>query len=168
MLQTTRINDWEDIDLVLRDLGITEYEIEKDEAKMTEAIQKIKERYKDELNTKYDEVRSIRKEIETFCAKHRDDFDGKQTKNLNFGKIKFRLGKSSYVFLKKQADIAESLIQMKLKECVKTEKRVIKSALKDIATPILQKLGIKQVPGMLSWFIEPFRDKIIPTNEQEK
>jgi len=168
MPQPSRIDDWEDVDLVLRDLGIVEYDIEKDEAKMTATIQRIKERYKDNLNAKYDEVRQIRKEIETFCAKHRDDFDGKQTKKLNFGKIKFRLGKPSFVFLKKQADIAEALIQMKLKQCIKTEKKVIKSALKELATPVLQKLGIKQVPGMLSWFIEPFRDKIIPTNEQEK
>lgn len=160
------IQNWDDIDQALKQLGLVDYEIEQNEARMTNAIDKIKERYKERLEGKYAESAELIQLIQNFCSRHKSDFAGKQTKNLNFGQVSFRVNKSSYVFLKSESEIADALLRMKKTDCVKVEKKIIKNSLKNLGDSILHKLGIKLVPGTLKWFITPFREKIIPTNEQ--
>ena len=160
------IENWDDVDQALKELGTLDFEIEKKEMVMTATVQRIQERYKPDIEEKTARSESLSEAVRLFCARHKADFAGKQTKELNFGEVKFRVGKPSYIFLNPEPDIADALVRIKKDDCVKIEKKVIKNALKNLTDSVLQKLGIKLVPGPLNWFITPYREKIIPTNDQ--
>ena len=165
-MKAREIKSWEDVDQALKELGQLDFEIEQKEGRMTQIIQKIQERYKPGIEEKTGASEAIIQEIKSFCGKHKSEFGGKQTKDLNFGQVKFKLGKPSYVFLKEEEEIADTLLRMGKNECVKIEKKVIKNALKGLAENILQKISVKFVPGALNWFISAYREKIVPTKEK--
>jgi len=163
-----KIQSWSDVDSALKMLGQLDYEIESLEVKMTALIQRIQERYQGKCEEKMALAEALIEEIEQFASAHKGDFNGKQTKVLNFGEVSFRLGKISYEFLRDEQEIADDLLRLGKEDAVKITKSVIKNALKNIAEETLRKIGIKIVPGMLRWFVTPYREKIIPTDNGKK
>jgi len=159
------INSWEEVDQALKKLGQLDFEIEQREARLTGIIQKAQERYKPAIEKISQETEALTQAIQEFATKHKTDFDGKQTKILNFGEVSFRLGKPSYEFLKSEEEIADVLLRMGENKCVKIEMKIIKNSLKNIAESTLCRLGVKIVPGFLRWFITPYVEKIVPINE---
>jgi len=160
------IKSWDDVDQALKQLGMFDFEIEQKEGRMTQVIQRVQERYKPEIERRTAECEAIIQEIKCFSGKHKSEFGGKQTKKLNFGEVKFKLGKPSYIYLKDEEEIANILLRMKKNECVKIVKKVIKTTLKNLSENILQKIGVKFVPGALNWFVLAYREKIVPTHEE--
>lgn len=160
------IKNWDDVDQSLKELGLLDYEIEQKEGAMNQKLDKIREEYKVLLEEKYVRTDELTAQIQDFCAGHKSDFEGKQTRILNFGEVKFKLGKPALDFLKKEETIAKRLLDMGENGCVKINMKVIKNALKKFSDSTLQKLGIKVLPGVLNWFITPYREKIVPTNNE--
>jgi len=160
------LKNWEDVDQALKELGQLDSELEQKEARLTAIIQKAQERYIPHIEKISRQTEQITESIQEFAAKHKTDFNGRQTKILNFGEISFRLGKSSYEFLRPEKEIADALLRAGENKCVKVKTLIIKNSLKNIAEETLRKIGIKIVPGMLRWFVTPYREKIIPTEKE--
>jgi|Deesub1362B_J571_1020462.scaffolds.fasta_scaffold00591_12 phage host-nuclease inhibitor protein Gam len=164
----TDIKTWDDVDELVKRLGEIEMDIEGKENRMTQEIEAIKAKYKPEINILHAKAKLIREELERFARQHRTDFSGKNTKILNFGKLRFKTPPARLVFLKKKEEIFDELQKLGFSDCIKIKKEVIISKVKTLDDGLLQKIGCKKVRDAEKFYIDVFRDKIIPTDEIAK
>jgi len=155
------LQSWDDVDAALKDLATLEVTKQKLEGEMLVAINKIKEETKSKVAPINEQIKHKIKMIELFCSKNKAEFAKKRSKELNFGKIGFRLV-TSVPIPRDKAKVEALLKSLKaygLSDCIVFEEKPNKEKLKELDDATLVKLGLeKRVKD--SFRVEPFIEKI--------
>ncbi len=162
------ITNWAECDEKIKELGKIEFEIKKKEQEMTDMIDNIKMKYLPEIDAMKKKYEKMYQEIKDFAIRNRSDFRGKSKKILNFGELLFRKKPDSIVLQENQEKVADMLLKMGKKDCVKITKKVLLSKLKSFSDDFLKKIGAKKIHGAEELYVKPYVDKIIPTLPEKK
>lgn len=157
----SELKSWDDVDIALKELASLEVKKQKAEGEMLEAINEIKEDTKAKVAPINEQIKHKIKMIELFCSKNKAEFAKKRSKELNFGKIGFRLV-TSVPIPRDKAKVEALLKSLKaygLSDCIVFEEKPNKEKLKELDDATLVKLGLeKRVKD--SFRVEPFIEKI--------
>jgi len=155
------IENWDDVDAALRRMGEIEIAKAKIDGEITLRINEIKEEGKSKVKGLEHERKSLEKAIEIFCQAHKEEFAKKRSRELNYGKIGFRIVRS--VSLPRAKEKLSALLKA-LKayghpECIVYEEKPNKEKIVELPDEELVKLGLKRTVKD-SFRIQPAIEKI--------
>ena len=152
------IQNWEEADLVMKELTELELQQEIYENEMNQKISDLKLEYADKAEGDQKRMAELAKDLKKFVQSHRADIKGK-TRQLNFGKVGYR--KSTRITIPKK--IAETIIKKLenrgMDDCINVKKTVNRDTLKIYPDNTISSLGcVKRIKDI--FFYETDREKI--------
>lgn len=131
--ESPKLASWDEVNLSLAEIGEHKRDIEAIEAEMQKAIDDAKLAAEMQARPHQEAIKRLEAGMIGYVDDHRDEMDGKKTKDLNFGQVGYR--KSTKVMLPKgAAKIAEIIAKLKARrmtDCIITKPETIdKDALK--------------------------------------
>ena len=155
------IKNWDDVDVVLKNLASLEVKRAEIEGELNERINELKNGAKERVAPILEQIKHLTKLIELFASSQKQEFAKKRTKELTFGKVGFRLV-TSVAIPRDKAKVEALLKSIKaygLNDCISFVEKPDKERLKELDDTTLVKLGLeKKVKD--SFRIEPFLEKI--------
>ena len=141
--EVPRLKTWEEVNDALRQIAEAQLaldDIESDMQKQVIGAQRIAE----EQSQPYrDSISRLEHDIKTFVTDHRADMGSAKTKSLTFGEVGFRL--STVITLprakEKLADVLRCLKSRKMLDCIVTEEKVSKDALRKYGEDTVNAVG---------------------------
>jgi phage host-nuclease inhibitor protein Gam len=156
------LNDWQEVDEALREIGETEIKLSELEGEMTRQINEIKDKYALLSQPVSARVKELTGQIEGFVEAHRDDFDGKKTRTLNFGETGYR--QSTTIVIPKDKDELDEVIRRlrarKMDACVVVTEKIDKDALRAYGEDVVRAVGAGWRTSDKFW-CEANRDRLI-------
>lgn len=152
------IQNWEEADLVMKELTELELQQEIYESEMNQKISDIKLEYSDQAEPDQKRMKELAKDLKKFVKNHRADIKGK-SRQLNFGKVGFRKSTRITIPKKVKKKLVSLLERRGMDNCIKIKKTVNRDVLKTQPEHIIQSLGciLKEVDA---FFYETDREKI--------
>lgn len=145
---------WEEVDAALKEIAEEEIAIADIEGEMNKQMNGIKITAAQEAKPHHDRISSLEKDVKQFVTEHRDELGGKKTKTLNFGETGFR--KSTSVVIPKDkglvAEIIRRLKVKKLTDCIITEEKVNKDALRQHGEDVVIAVGARWKQEDAFWY----------------
>lgn len=139
------LKDWTDVDAALREIGEAELKKEEIEGDMTRKINEIKDKAAATSQPIDDRIEKLTRDIEDFVEAHRDDFDGKKTRVLNFGETGWRQSTSVIVPSKKDEldEVIRRLRSRQMEKCVVVKETVDKEILRTYGEDVVHAVGAR-------------------------
>lgn len=138
------IKDWGQLDDNMRRLCEIEREVKTREGRMNAAIEKLKDRYKEETAGLIVERKGIERDIERFCEDRKAEIGPAKSKKMTFGTVAFR---ATTKLLIHAADATLAAIKKILPEregdLITVTEAPNKGALADLDTETLLALGCR-------------------------
>ena len=156
------VNSWDSVDEALRRMAEIDIEVSEIDGTQTIEINKIKESCKALAKDIKTERKELGKRVTAFCDANKAEFAKKRSKELNYGKIGYRLVRS--VSIPRAKDKIESLITslkaFGLSSCVLVEEKVDRDEIKNLDDGDIVKLGLTKIVKD-SFRIEPKIEKVV-------
>jgi phage host-nuclease inhibitor protein Gam len=89
-IQTTTLRNFEEVDATLLDLGKQAAFLQKEEAKLNEKIQTLRQLSDDVTAETRQRKLALEADIELFCNEHKDEFEKPRTRDLVHGTVGFK------------------------------------------------------------------------------
>ena len=103
-----KIENWQHADEYIKRIADLQLQITESQASAKGRIDKIKEALAADVALRYESINLYHRSIEAFVMEHLGDFQGKQSRQLNFGKLGWR--KSTFITItKKTLDLIKQL-----------------------------------------------------------
>jgi phage host-nuclease inhibitor protein Gam len=137
------LNDWQEVDDALREIGESEIRLEGLEGEMTRQINEIKDKYALQSQPVKDRIKELTGQIEGYVEAHRDGFDGKKTRTLNFGETGYRQS-TAIVIPKGKEELDEIIRRLRARgmdACVVVTETVDKDALRAYGEDVVRSVG---------------------------
>lgn len=153
-----KIQNWEEADLVMKELTELELQQEIYENEMNQKISDIKLEYADKAEPDQKRMKELAKDLKKFVEFHRGDIKGK-SRQLNFGKVGYRKSTRITIPKKVMKTIVKLLERRGMDDCVNITKTVNRDMLKKYPDNAIQSLGcVKKEVDV--FFYETDREKI--------
>ena len=141
-----QLENWEDVDLALAEIGEHERAVEAITATMQQTIDDAKLTAKDASKPHQNTIDGLSRQIKTFAEANRADLEKRKTKPLVFGRLGWR--KSTKIVLPAAKDALISLIKAIFRkgwdDCItQPDPKINKEALKDKPVAEVIDLGIR-------------------------
>lgn len=98
--QKSTLVSWTDADASLKQIGDINSQIKKQEADMNLKINKVQDQYQPEIDRLNELKIGLERNLQLYCEEHREEFEGKKSKELSFGTVSFRFAPPSLKTLK--------------------------------------------------------------------
>ncbi len=147
-----QLRSMEDVDKALLELGVASAEVQREEAKLNEEIQKLRASYDERTKNSQALIKAKEAEIEEYCLLNKTLFNDKRTIELTHGTVAMRTNPPKVSVLNKKytLDLAVELLEkLGLKKFVRAKKEVDKEAIlsdyatKDITDEKLANVGLR-------------------------
>ena len=137
------LNSWEECDEALRTIGMNNRDVAAIESVANEKIDAIKKDMVDRCMGMKAENEALAKALELFATLHKADFGKKQSKELNFGTIRFMNTTSISLPTKEKLKLVFARLRAKgLEECIREhEPTVNKEALGKYSAEKIMEVG---------------------------
>lgn len=89
-VRAPQFKDWPDVDEALREICEAQIKLDELDGELTRRINEIKDQMAPLTQAANLRIKELTGLIEDFVEAHRDDFDGKKTRELNFGAVGLR------------------------------------------------------------------------------
>lgn len=143
VIEEPTLKSWEDVNDALRQIAEAQIAVDEIESTMQKQILGAKKVAEQQSKPFNDEVARLEREIKTFVTDHRDELGKVKTKSLTFGEVGFRL--STSISLPRAKDKLEDIIRKlksrKMTDCIVTEEKVSKEALKKYGEDTVNAVG---------------------------
>ena len=157
----TTLKSWDEVDDSLSIIADNQVRLNKTEAIMNEEIQKIQKKHQPDLDRRNTDILQEAHNIELFCTDHKEDFDAKKTKVLNYGKVMFRLGTPklknlkgfTWEAVKNLIKASKTMASSYLRTKVEIDKQALLKA--ELKANQMQKIGVEIVQEE-TFAYEPF------------
>lgn len=161
MKQLEQLQDWEQVDNAVRDIGELQLQIDAANGRLTERTNELKAAAKAEVAPLEAQQKLLKTLVEAYCHENKAAFAEKRSKELTFGTIGFKIVHKMPMpkAAKKLADLIAGLKNFGLLECIRREEVVDKDKLKELDAATLAKLGLKK-EAVDSFRIEPNFEQI--------
>lgn len=138
------LHNWQEVDDALRQIGEHDRDIKAAENVMNEQIASAKAAATARVQPLKEQVAELELALKEFALAHRDDMDGRKSKQLSFGSVGFR--RSTKIGLpsakEKIAAIVAQLRARGMDECVnQPDPKIDKEALKKYGADIVAEVG---------------------------
>ncbi len=138
------INNWTDVDHGLETIGLLELEISEISSRLGRKLYQLLGEHSKEVAEISGKLRSTKASIGNFCLLNKTEFAKKRSKQLNYGKISFRIAERIQVPEELEAAAIATLKKLGHTECVELRERLDKSALKKLPDSDLARCGIRR------------------------
>ena len=143
VIEEPTLKSWEDVNDALRQIAEAQIalgDIESDMQKQILGAQKVAEEQSKPIN---DAVARLEREIKAFVTEHRDEMGKAKNMVLTFGEVGFRLSTSISLPKAKEklAEIIRRLKSRQMHDCIVTEEKVSKEALKKYGEDTVNAVG---------------------------
>jgi phage host-nuclease inhibitor protein Gam len=135
---------WAEVDDTLQEIGRITLDIRALETDMGVKVLDLLKEYGGRLDSLNLRKSGFEAGIEAFCRLRKDQFAGKRSRQLNFGKIAFRLSERIDVPEGLEGVAIETLRRLGLDECVEVKEKLDRTALKRLADEDLVKCGLSR------------------------
>lgn len=98
--QKSTLTSWLDADSVLQQIGSINSQLKKQEGEMNLKITKVQQAHQPEIDRLNELKIGLERNLQLYCESHREEFDGKKTKELSYGTVSFRYAPPSLKTLK--------------------------------------------------------------------
>jgi phage host-nuclease inhibitor protein Gam len=152
-IQTTTLRNFEEVDAALLDLGKEAAFLQKEEAKLNERIQTIRQLSDDATADARKRKLALETDIELFCNEHKDEFEKPRARDLVHGTVGFRTSPPKVALLNRKYNwetVLELLKRVRfgvryLRQAFEVDKEKILAdvAAKEITDSKLAAVGIK-------------------------
>lgn len=156
-LEQTALENWAAVDDVLREIGEIDLQIESMEAELTRQVARLKEDLAFRARPMAERKAMLERLVKEFTEAHREGLDGKKTKELNFGKLGFRL--STRVVIKSVKSVLAALRAKGMTDCISVKESVDKEALKKYDEAAIESVGASLKKEDVFWY-EVNRDRL--------
>lgn len=152
------LKNWEEVNESMKEIGYCHIALETTEADMQLRINQAKEDAEAIAKPLKDKIKKLEKEIAFFAEEHKDEIEGK-TKELNFGKVGFRICTSISIPSKKLESIIQKLKKFGMENCIKVTESINKDVLGTYSEKEIAKIGAVRKTEDKFW-LEINREKI--------
>jgi phage host-nuclease inhibitor protein Gam len=158
MEEKEKIQNWEEADLVLKE--IAELNLQKDilENKMNEHISDVKLEFTDKAEPIHKRIKVLSNELKTFTNLNRNDLRGK-TKKMNFGSLGYRKSTKLSIPHKIKNTVIALLKRKNMNDCINVKETINKEVLKTYDN-IITELGVIKKVTDTFWY-EVDKEKLI-------
>ena len=155
------LKTWEDVDDMLKEIALAEVKKAEIEGGLTQEIAKLKQKAKEKAQPIVQRIKELSKAIEAFATSRKEEFAKRRTRELNFGKVGFRIVKSVPVPRDKEKNKAllKSLKAYGLSECIVYEEKPNRDKLVELDDAMLAKLGLQR-KVQDKFRVEPYLEKV--------
>jgi len=157
-LEDTALKSWTEVDDTLREIGRIDLEIESMEAEYNRKITDLKEELANQAQPLQERKAFLERLVKEFAESHKDDLDGRKSRELNFGRIGFR--QSTKVILRNVKAIIAALKARGMTDCIVIKEEVSKDTLKKYDPATVEAVGAKIKTEDVFWY-EVNRDKLV-------
>ncbi|WP_018752649.1 host-nuclease inhibitor Gam family protein [Paenibacillus sanguinis] len=156
------LKSWDDVDLVMKEIGECQLAIERVEADMNEVISDVKLASEMEAKPHKERIKLLELQMKEFVDANRDDLGNRKTKEINFGKTGYR--KSTKISLPraaaKLAEVIRKLKEFGMTDCVvQPPEKIDKDNLKKYPENEILKVGATLTVDDTFWY-EVDREKL--------
>lgn len=138
-IEGTALQNWDDVDTCLREIGTIDRELGILEAGQNEQIDRIKTETKAAAQPLQDKKSGLELAIKEFCEANRIEFAKVKTKTLTFGSVGFRL--TTRIIIKRVAETLQALKDLSLAQCIRIKEEPDKEAMKNLSDELLAEVG---------------------------
>jgi phage host-nuclease inhibitor protein Gam len=138
-LAGTQLENWDEVDDALRQIGMIDREAGLLESSANEQIDRVKAETKESAAPLLAKKAALELAVKEFCEANRGDFAKVKTRLLTFGSVGFRL--STKIMIKRIADTLQALKDLDLKSCIRIREEADKEAMKNLPTETLAAVG---------------------------
>lgn len=152
-IQTTTLRNFEEVDAALLNLGKHAAFLQKEEAKLNEKIQQLRQLSEESTADARQKKLALETDIELFCNERKDDFELRRTRDLTHGSVGFRMTPGKVALLNRKYNwdtVIELLKRAKfgtryLRQVFEVDKEKILAdvAAKEITDSKLAAVGVK-------------------------
>lgn len=142
---TPAIENWNDIDLALFEIARRSLEAAALEADLGLEIQQVRGRYEGRIEALRAEREEIEGRVAAFCLARREEFSGKRSRRLRFGRIGFRASERIDVPRELEETVLETLKSLGFSDCVERRERLDRNAMKRLGEADLARCGARRV-----------------------
>lgn len=141
-IKDKEIQNWDEADLVIKEIGELALEKESLENEMNRKISDIKLEYSDKADPLKKRIKKLGKMLKSFVTVHRSDFpEGAKSRELNFGQVGFRKSTKLRIPSKIKDSIVKVLERRGMNDCVQIKKKVNRDVLKTYPEDVILELG---------------------------
>lgn len=134
------INNWEDVDRCLKEIGECEITIKCLEADAQRRINDVRTEA-DKLGQPLQKtINQLKEQIQSFAEDRKSELSGK-TKKLTFGRIGYRQTGSIIIPAKKMKQVIHNLRRFGMKDCINTKETINKEILKRYSDADIVQIG---------------------------
>lgn len=163
-IQKTTLTSFQDVDQNLKLIALDKVYINKREAEMNKRVIEMQNKYEEETREARERLMAYEKDIELFCAEHRDEFVESKTITLNFGIVSFRLTTPKLQPLRGNTwEVVLTIIKkLKLTRFIRVKEELDKDAIKAEFTDSrdLAKFGL-QLTQSEQFYYEVFEKELV-------
>ncbi len=143
VIEAPALKSWEDVNDALRQIAEAQIALGDIESEMQKQIVGAKKAAEQQSKPYSDRVAKLEREIRDFVEDHRADMGKTKTRTLTFGEVGFRL--STSVSLPKAKEKVEEIIRRlkarQMLDCIITEEKISKEALKKYGEDTVAAVG---------------------------
>ena len=155
--EDTVLKSWDECDAAVREIGEHDARIASAEAKLTKTINELREQAESTIRPWKENRKRLDREVREFCEVRRADFEGRKSRELNFGTVGWR--RSTTVRVKKVAETIKELKSRAMHRFIRTKESVNKDALHELSDDVLKQIGAaRKVED--KFFVDPDTSKI--------
>lgn len=138
------IKDWAGVDAALLCIGQFDREIEKHEADLQKVVEEVKLASIGYVEPLQQRKKALELQIQAFCEGHRDEMGNKKSRELNFGKVSFRI--STKIVIRGVKACIDALKSLNLQDFIRVKESPDKDKMKDLDDAVLSQVGAKRQP----------------------
>ncbi|AJE07771.1 MULTISPECIES: host-nuclease inhibitor Gam family protein [Mannheimia] len=161
-VQTLRVQTREEAELMIKELGDKQRELQRLTTAQNDEIADITKRYAEPLQALKEEVEDRQQAIQAYCESHRDELtkNGKQkTGYFNTGEVQWRQNPPSVRVLKAD-QVIENLKLLGLTQFIRTKEEINKDAILLEPETAQTVAGITIKSGVEEFVIKPFEQEV--------
>lgn len=138
------LGSWADVDAVLEEIGRISVEVLGLEADLGRRVLDLASRYGPSLDALHLRRSGLESLVEDFCASRKEEFNEKRSRQLNFGRIAFRLSERIEIPDGLEPVAIRTLKGLGWLDCVDVKEALNKNALKKLADEQLAQCGLRR------------------------
>ena len=138
------IKDWAGVDAALLSIGQIDREIEGYEADIQKVVEELKQETIRIVKPLQEKKTALELQIQAFCEGRREEMGNKKSRELNFGKVSFRL--STKIVIRGVQACIDALRSLGLKDFIRVKESPDKEKMKDLDDAVLAQVGAKRQP----------------------
>lgn len=138
------IKDWAGVDAALLSIGQIDREIELFEGACQKEIERQKVYTVSQVKPLHERKTALELQIQAFCEGRREEMGNKKSRELNFGKVSFRL--STKIVIRGVQACIDALRSLGLKDFIRVKESPDKEKMKDLDDAVLAQVGAKRQP----------------------